>query len=194
MSFGGAIIDFDFHTVVDELLDEAFRIFITGNETADELRVKRLQEAGAVALQELEVSVNLGDAPLEFGDLLGASFDQYAVGMVGKKTVVIGRFIGLDQDSYTGGFQACSRKHGPVFVFSFDDSSGTYMFSLFRNGERVRFRSRGNGMSDDEGTPLPGEPTKEIHPFDHQMAALEAFVGRSFHDLQEVKMERFDEA
>ncbi|MCY1077112.1 hypothetical protein [Archangium lansingense] len=44
---------------------------------------------------------------------------------------------------YIGGFEACSRKHGPVFVFWFDDPSGTYMFSLFRNGERVRFRSRG---------------------------------------------------
>ncbi|ATB37886.1 hypothetical protein CYFUS_003311 [Cystobacter fuscus] len=96
--------------------------------------------------------------------------------------------------SYIGGFEACSRKHGPVFVFWFDDPSGTYMFSLFRNGERVRLRNWGECMSDDEVEPLPGEPAKATHPFEHQMAALEAFVGRSFHDLREVKMERFDEA
>ncbi|XXF75176.1 hypothetical protein P2318_19090 [Myxococcaceae bacterium GXIMD 01537] len=192
LNFGGAVIDFDFHIVVEEFLDSAVRQFISGRETPEERKQKALMEAGEVALQRLGIDVHPGDAPLDFADAMDLAHDVYAVGMAGRKTVVLGGTIGLDQEQSAEAFARCSREHGAVLVFSFDDDRGRYMFSVFRDGARVRFHSTGPGLSDDEGERVPGEPAEPGNEHDHQMAVLESFVGMPFRELLKVKTERFD--
>jgi len=192
-NFGGAVIDFDFHSVVDTLLEPERRQYLTGAETPEEARSKAQIDAGAVALDALDLSADPADAPITFADATSRDFDDYAVGMVDRKTVILGRGLGLHQDS-PGLRSACervSRERGAVFAFWFNDASDTYVFSVFRDGARVRFRSSGPGLHDDEGARVPGEPEETSEGHDHQMAMLVAVTGRPFIDLLELQLERF---
>ena len=192
-NFGGAIIDFDFHAVIDALLAPEHRQLRTGAETEDEARSKALIDAGVVALEMLGISAVPADAPISFDDATRRDFDDYAVGMIGEKTVLLGQSLGLHQDSPES-VSACervSRERGAVFVFWFNDASDTHVFSVFREGKRVRYRSSGPGLGGDEGARVPGEPEDARGGHDRQMALLEAVAGRWFVDLLGLQMERF---
>jgi hypothetical protein len=192
-NFGGAVIDFDFHAVVDTLLEQERRQYLTGAETPEEVRSKAQIDAGVVTLEALELSAAPADAPITFADATSRDFDDYAVGMVDGKTVILGRRLGLDQGSpeLKSAYERVSRERGAVFAFWFNDASNTYVFSVFRGGARVRFRSSGPGMHDDEGARVPGEPEEVSGGHDHQMAVLAAVAGRSSVDLLELQLERF---
>jgi hypothetical protein len=192
-NFGGAIIDFDFHSVVDPLLEPERRQYLDGSETPEEVRSKAQIDAGIVALEALDLSAAPADAPISFADATSRDFDGYAVGMVDRKTLILGGWLGLDQDSpkLKSAYERVSRERGAVFAFWFNDASSTYCFSMFRDGARVRFRSSGPGMHDDEGARVPGEPVEGARGHDDQMAVLAAVTGRLFFDLSELHLERF---
>jgi hypothetical protein len=84
---------------------------------------------------------------------------------------------------------ALSLKRGPTLIFWINDASGSYMFSLFKQGARVRFFSSGPGLSDDEGEPLPAEQD-QAHPHDRINALISSMLGEV--DLFEVPFEKFD--
>ncbi|WAS95097.1 hypothetical protein [Nannocystis punicea] len=193
-NFGGVVIDFDFRSVVDELLEPADRRFINGRETPEERRQKALMDVGTLVLRLLGYGADVADAPIEFSDAASASFEDYAVGEIGGKTIVLGAGIALAQETaeLVERLAAISRERGAVLVFWFNDASGSYMFSVFRDGARVRFRSTGPGLSGDEGERVAGEPQAPCHGHDYEMAVLEAFVGRPFRELEHLQMERFD--
>lgn len=192
-NFGCAIIDFDFHAVVDTLLEPERRQFLTGAETPEEACSKAQIDAGVVALEALDCSAAPAGAPISFADATSRDFDDYAVGTVAGKTVILGRRLGLHQDSPAprAAYERVSRECGAVFAFWFNDASDTHVFSVFRDGARVRFCSSGPGLSDDEGARVPSEPEEGSGGHDHQVAVLEAVAGRWLVDLLELQLERF---
>lgn len=192
-NFGGAVIDFDFRSVVETDLDPELRRMRFDEETPEERLSRQTTDAGTLALAELAIRASSADAPVAFDDATSRYFDDYAVGVVGGKTVILGRGLGLYQDAAKS-VEACnrvSRTRGAVLAFWFDDTSGSYMFSVFRDGARVRFRSRGEGLHDDEGAPVPGEPDEPQGPHDHQLTLLDATVGRHFLCMDDIAFERF---
>ncbi|WP_338864067.1 hypothetical protein [Myxococcus stipitatus] len=179
-NFGGIIIDHDFTQDV--------------RKSEDPFEV--LREAGVAALKAIDVEAFAHDEPI---DLLGATKDQFwdhAVAIVHGKTLVMGKFLGMEQEAWVDEFSECS-KRGAVLAYHFNDASGTYIFSLFRDGERVRFRSFGPGLSDDEGELIPGEPMEageewDEHGYGTQSNVIEAFLGQDFFTLSfEMKMVHF---
>ncbi|WP_342375876.1 hypothetical protein NVS55_31985 [Myxococcus stipitatus] len=170
-NFGGIIIDHDFTQDVGKS-EDPFEV---------------LREAGVAALSAIGVEAFAHDAPISLYEATKIMFWDHAVAIVHGKTLVMGKFLGMEQEAWVRKFSACS-KHGAVLAYHFDDSSGTYMFSLFRDGERVRFRSFGNGLADDEGELIPGEPMEagqewQEHGYDTQSNVIEAFLGQNFFRL-----------
>src|SRR5438045_943353 len=97
-NYGGAVIDFDFRTVVKEL-DEVHAQMRHGAETPEELEQKNRIDAGSIALSHFPWSVNPADAPIHFESASSRDFDDYAYAPVGSKTVVLGRNIGMCQEN-----------------------------------------------------------------------------------------------
>ncbi|APR84582.1 Hypothetical protein A7982_09931 [Minicystis rosea] len=194
-NFGGVVIDFDFRTVTNALLEEWERQYIIGNETPEERRHKSLMDVGSLVLKLIGYGADVADAPIELFDATSPSFQDYAVGEIDGKTLILSSSIGLDQEAteLQDTLAQMSRERGAVLVFWFDDRTGTYMFSVFRDGARVRFHSTGHGLSDDEGAKVAGEPDAPCHGHEYQMRVLEAFVGRPFRELVHLQMERFNE-
>ncbi|AGC47779.1 hypothetical protein MYSTI_06506 [Myxococcus stipitatus DSM 14675] len=176
-NFGGIIIDHDFTRDVRKA-QEPFEV---------------LREAGLAALRAIGVGAVAHDEPIDLDEATKNMFWDHAVAVVHGKTLVMGKFLGMEQEAWVDEFSECS-KHGAVLAYHFDDSSGTYMFSLFRDGERVRFRSFGNGLCDDEGELIPGEPMEageewQESGYDTQSNVIEAFLGQNFFSLSfEMKM------
>lgn len=192
-NFGCAIIEFDFESVIETLLEPERRQFVSGDETPEEARSKAQMDVGVVVLEALGKAGVPDDAPISFSDATSRYFDDYAAGTIDGKTVIVGRFFGLDQDSegLFAAYRRLSAERGPVFAFWFNDASDSYMFSVFRGGARIRFFSRGPGLDDNEGALVAGEPEEVVHGHDHLMAVLEMVTGRSFSELLELSLERF---
>jgi hypothetical protein len=192
-NFGCTIVEFDFHSVVEKLLEPERRQFVTGAETPEEARSKAQNDAGIVALEALGVSSAPEDAPISFSDATSRYFDDYAAGTFDGKTVFVGRYFGLDQDSpsLAAAYARMSAECGAVFAFWFNDASDSYMFSVFRGGSRIRFFTSGPGLDDNDGARMSCEPEGIIHGHDHLMAVLEAVAGRAFFDMLELPLERF---
>ena len=91
-NFGGALIDFDFHSVVDTLLEPERRQYLTGAETPEEVWSKAQIDAGVVTLEALDLSAVPADAPVTFDDAPSRDFDDYAVGMVDLLKLQLERF------------------------------------------------------------------------------------------------------
>ncbi len=194
-NFGCAIIDFDFHSVVDALLEPERQRYLTGAETPEEARCMAQMDAGIVALEALGLPANPDDSPITFMDATSRDFNDYAVGMIDGKTVIVGRRLGLDQDSpaLAAAYAQVSRERGEVFAFWFNDASDTYMFSAFRDGARIRFRSSGPGLNVDEGARVPGEPEETFEGGDCPNSLLAAVTRRPFSELLTLPLERFSE-
>ncbi len=193
-NFGGAVIDFDFRTLVATHLAPELRRPRFSDDSPEERASKDTIEAGILALDDLSIAASPADCPIAFDDATSRDFDDYAVGIVDGKTVILGRAIGLHQDAAKS-VEACqriSRERGAVVAFWFNDASDSYVFSVFRDGARVRLRSRGPGLDGDEGSPVPGEPDAPTGPHDHQLALLDATVGKDFFFMDDVPFERFD--
>lgn len=189
-TFGGAVIDFDFRKLLAARSAEVPRDDDGSEEPWDEA----VAEAGALALAALELRAREASMPISFDEATSRYFDHHAVGFVAGKTVILGRGAGLYQEDPKS-IEACkrvSRERGTVLPFWFDDTSGSYMFSVFRDGERVRFRSRGEGMDGEEGAPVAGEPEAATGPHDHQLTLLNAIVGQAFFGLDDVVFMQFD--
>jgi hypothetical protein len=189
-NFGGAVIDFDFRTVVKELGEDRAQLR-HGEETPEELEQKNRIDAGVIALSHFPWSVNPADAPIHFEAASSYSFDDYAYAPVGNKTVLLGRNIGMSQEQLVEEGSALSLKRGTTLIFWINDASGSYMFSVFKQGKRVRFFSSGPGLSDDEGEPLPAE-AKKNHPHDRIIELVSELLGISMIDLFDVPFEKFD--
>ena len=190
-NFGGVVIDFDFQTVIEEHLEPELRQFRTGAETPEEARAKARIDAGTVAFQLLGVSAVAADAPVSFAEATSVEFDDYAAGTIGDKTILLGRPIGVEQCSadLVSAFRRMSGEHGSVLAFWLNDASGTRIFSVYRDGRRIRLRSSGPGVHDDEGPEISGE--QEAGPSDREIAVLEGFVGAPLATLWDLPMERF---
>ncbi|MCE9669633.1 hypothetical protein LY474_17700 [Myxococcus stipitatus] len=204
--YGGAIIDFDFHPIVDEVLEPEVRQPIDGTETPEARALKALKDAGMVALRALRISPRVAlDAPISYDDatLSSFSFTEYAVGVVNGKTLVLNWMLGADQQSTFKGFEACSREHGPVLVFYYDDRTSTYAYSLFRDGKRVRLRVGGPSVptseEEDEGELLPGEPMvvgeeDEVDIATIEDRVVEAFLGQPLNQCDGLLLAHFEDA
>lgn len=190
-NFGGALITFDFRAAVGELLEPARRQFVTGHETAEEAQSKALMDTGLAVFEALGLPVVADDAPISFDDATSRDFDGYAVGVVGGKTLLLGRTFGLDQEALMDAYARVSADHGPVLAFWCNDASGTYMISVFRNGTRIRFIAAGPGIDENHGALVDGESAADMHGHDRLMAMVEAAAGCSFANLSSVPMERF---
>lgn len=192
-NFGCAIIDFDFHTAVDKLIESERRQFITGAETPEEAQSKALMDVGVAVLEALGFPASPDDAPTSFFDATSREFDGCAVGVIEGKTILVGYQFGVDQDSkkMMAAYMDVSAKYGPVVACWCNDASSTYMVSAFRNGERIRYLTGGPGLSDNEGTPLPGEPAPPAHVYDCLMGILAHVTKRSLSELMDVTLERF---
>ena len=189
-NFGGAVIDFDFRTVLKELSEDQ-GVMRHGAETPEEVEQKNRIDAGSIALSHFPWSVNPADAPIHFESASSRDFDDYAYAPVGNKTVVLGRNIGMCQEELVEEGNALSQKRGTTLIFWINDASGSYMFSVFKEGKRVRFFSSGPGLSDDEGEPLPAEANQK-HPHDRIIELVSELLGISMIDLFEVPFEKFD--
>ena len=192
-SFGVAIIDFDFHTVVDKLLEPEMRHYRSGFESPEEILSSAQIDAGTVTLELLGLPASPEDAPISFDSATLRDFDGYAVGRVNGKTVIVGRRLGLDQGSprLKAAYERVSREYGAVSAFWFNDASDTYALSVFRGGRRVRYLTCGPGMSDDEGARQPGEPEGKTPGHDYQMGLLTAVTGLTFSSLLDLRLEHF---
>jgi hypothetical protein len=192
-NFGCAIITFDFHTAVETLLEPERRQYVTSMDTPEEAQSKSLIDAGTVALEALGLTSVPDDAPIEFADATSRDFDNYAVGVLNGKTILVGQRFGLDQDFETlkTAYSRISAEHGEVFAFWCNDASDTYMISVFHNGTRIRFWGAGPGIDENHGERLPCEPESKVHGHDHIMAMLVSFAGCPFGDLLRLPMERF---
>lgn len=180
-SFGGIIIDHDFTQDVRKAQGLAL----------DKVSYKVILEACLAALREIDVEAFAEDLLIDFSEATKNRFWDYAVATVNGKTLIINKFLGTVQESGGEVFKRCS-KRGAVLAFHIDDGSGTYMFSLYRDGERVRYRSFGHGLSDDEGALLPGEPMEvgaEKESGDTtQGKVINAFLGQELFSLFELEM------
>ncbi|QSQ13396.1 hypothetical protein [Myxococcus landrumensis] len=170
-NFGGIIIDHDFTQDVRKT-DVPFEV---------------MREAGLAALRELGIEASSQEAFIDLEEATKSMFWDHAVTTFRGKTLVMGKFLGMEQESMVSQFSRCS-KRGAVLAYHFDDGSETYMFSLFRDGRRVRFRSIGHGLSDDEGELLPGEPMEVGEERDEdghstQKKVIEAFLGQNLFTL-----------
>lgn len=192
-NFGCAIIAFDFHSVVDKLVAPERRQFLTGAEDSDERRSKELIDIGTGVFDLLGINCMPADAPISFSDATSRSFDEVAVGVVDGKTLLAGRYLGLDQDSegLVEAYAVVSAKYGPVTACWCNDASDTYMVSVFQNGTRSRFWALGPGLAENDGSLVAGESTEDVHGHDRLMGILEAAAGTSFSSLLELSMERF---
>lgn len=166
-NYGGAVIDFDY----------------TAANGGD------VQKAGVQVLEELGQSVIAADAPIHFDDASSRDFDGFAFVTIGGKALVLSRAVGFNQESMVDEGNAISAKRGEVVFFLFNDASGSYMYSVYRHGARVRFFSAGPGLSDDEGEPHPAEAGHE-HPYDRIHAVVAHTLGVKF--FSDETMERFD--
>ncbi|MCY0997347.1 hypothetical protein OWM54_09395 [Myxococcus sp. MISCRS1] len=201
---GGAIIDFDFHALVDEALEPESPQSIDGTETPEARKLKALKDAGMVALRALGISARIPlDAPISYDDATVSSFMDYAVGVVDGKTLVLNWMLGADQQFTVKGFKECSRQHGPVLVFYYDDRTSTYAYSLFRDGKRVRLRVGGPSVptseEEDEGELLPGEPMvvgeeDEVDIGTVEDRVVEAFLGRPLNQCDGLLLAHFEDA
>lgn len=184
-NYGGAVIDFDYRAALGELAERAqLRV---GPLDDAERHAKDLMDCGVLALEDLGLTATPADAPVSFDDASSRDFDDLACGLVGGKTVLLGRRLGLDQLTLAPAAEALSARRGPLLLFWLNDASGTYQFSLFRAGRRVRLWSAGEGLHDDEGAPLPAEAA-HAHGFDRTMAVVRALLGEV--DLFAVAFER----
>ena len=192
-NFGGAVIDFDFLKVIGELGEDLARSR-HGGESAEELEEKDRIDAGAMALAESGRSANAADAPLSFEAASSRDFCDFACARVNGKTLILSSAIGTSQEGPADPVLcALSSRRGDVLLFWVNDASGTYAFSLFRKGQRVRLFTTGDGLSDDEGAPLPGEAGQR-HGYDRTMAVFVSFLGVTLRELFDVRFERFDSA
>ncbi len=92
------------------------------------------------------------------------NFLYTGIGRYGKGTLLINHFLPYDCSWEPGKTSALDRRlmnmaqGGRVFCFFVDDSTATYGFAVYAEGERVRRRSVLEGaVRVDEGTPLPEE-------------------------------------
>jgi hypothetical protein len=192
-NFGCVIIAFDFQTVIDKLVEPERRQFLTGFETPDERRSKELIDIGMAVFQELDVGAAPDDAPISFSDATRRDFDDYAVAVVDGKTLLAGRYFGLDQESkhLAEVYAQISAQYGRVTVLWCNDASGTYMVSVFQNGTRCRFWASGPGLAENEGAFVAGESDVKIHGHDRLMGIFAAAIEHSFSSLLDLRMERF---
>lgn len=192
-NFGCLIVDADVVAKVSEWLEPERRQFMTGHETPEEAQSKRLIDVGTLVFQELDLAAAPDDAPITFSDASSRYFDGYAAGIVKGKTVLVGRRFGLDQESpnLVDAYARLSQKFGPVYAFWCNDASDTYMFSVFREGQRFRFFGTGPGIDENHGAPIVGERDQDSHGHDRLMALLEVASGCTFGQLDELVMERF---
>lgn len=192
-NFGCLIVDVDVFAKVSECLEPELRQFLTGAETPEEVQSKRQIDVGTLVLQELGFSAAADDAPISFSDATSRYFDDYAAGIVQGKAVLVGRRFGLDQESpnLVDAYARLSKKFGPVYAFWCNDASDTYMVSVFRDGQRIRFFGTGPGIDENHGEPIVGELDEESHGHDRLMAILEAASGCTFGQLDELTLERF---
>ncbi len=192
-NFGGAVIDFDFRKVIGELGEDLARPR-HGGESAEELEEKDRIDAGAMALAESGWRANAADARLSFGEASSRDFFDFACARVNGKTLLLSSAIGTSQEGPADPVLcALSSRRGDVLLFWINDASGTYAFSLFHKGQRVRLFTTGDGLSDDEGALLPGE-AGERHGYDRTMAVFMSFLGATVMDLFDMTFERFDAA
>jgi|JI10StandDraft_1071094.scaffolds.fasta_scaffold66638_2 hypothetical protein len=156
-NFGGAVITFDYRTVASELEERAQLRF--AGMSAEELSAKDRMDAGVLALGDLGIAVNAADAPTDYESATSREYDDYACTVENGRTVLLGRALGLSQtdEDLRAAASATSARRGEVLLFWLNDASGTYQFSVFRAGHRVRCWSQGEGMHDDEGEPLEVE-------------------------------------
>ncbi len=193
-NFGVVVIGYDLRQAIGEL-EPARRQFHLPGESPDERAAKRLIDAGTVLCDQLNLAVIADDANETFGsaiDGLGdGGFSRAHFGVRGGVSVLVSASLAIEQTARRADFEQLSRRRGPTSVFWFNDASGSYVMSVFREGQRVRFFSRGEGMHADEGPPLPTELSPTAHPFDTQCAVLAAAVGCSFHELLDLNVERF---
>lgn len=189
-NYGGAIIDFDFRTVLKELSEDHAQLR-HGEETPEELEQKNRIDAGTIAFSHFPWSVNPADAPISFERASSYSFYDYAYAPANGKTVLLGQNIGMSQENLVEEGKALSLKRGDTFIFWINDASGTYAYSFFSRGKRVRYFTSGPGLSDDEGEPLPAEGGK-AHPSDRINEVIAAMLGMWPIDLFEVPFEKFD--
>lgn len=159
-NYGGVIVDYDFGYSELPVVD-----------------------AGSAALSAFGMTVRHSGS-IAAREARSRDFDDYAVGFVDGRTLILGRSFGLDQENDRE-LAAAVSKGRAVLAFWFNDAASSYMFSLYRDGELVRFRSRGPGMDSELGEPAAGEPTKDTHPHDHQLSLIKAFAGSALvaHDL-----------
>jgi hypothetical protein len=192
-NFGCAIIAFDFHQVIDTLLEPERRQFLSGFETADERRSKELIDIGNAVFQLLDLGAAPDDAPISFSDATRRDFDDYAVAVVDGKTLLAGRYFGLDQESKSlqEAYAQISARYGTVTVLWCNDASNTYLISVFQNGTRSRFIATGPGLAENEGSPVDGEKEEPIHGHDRLMNIFQAAIGTSYWQLSDLSMERF---
>jgi hypothetical protein len=81
---------------------------------------------------------------LSFRESLGIKGNQSAAGSIEQNTILLNEFLPYDC-SFTPGIEsgfdkklANVSKEGLILVFFLDGTSGTYGFSVFENGERIR--------------------------------------------------------
>lgn len=192
-NFGCVVIDFDFLKAVDEWLEPARRQFIMGDESPEEARSKALIDMGLAVFEALGLPAVADDAPISMDDATSRYFEGYAAGIHEGKTVLVGRRFGLAQDTekFCAGYALISARYGRVSAFWCNDASDSYMVSVFQDGTRIRFLSKGPDLHDDEGARLPDEIEPDAHGHDLLMVLLEKAAGCSFGELTELTMERF---
>lgn len=132
-NFSCIIVAFDFHQVVDKLVEPERRQFLTGAEDPDERRSKALMDIGTAVFQELDIDCVPADAPISFSDATSRYFEDQAIGVLPGKTLILGRHLGIDQDDEdcVATYSRISANYGPVTVCWCNDATGSYMVSVF---------------------------------------------------------------
>lgn len=110
------------------------------------------------------------DEEVTLGDATSSRFEATAVGALGGATLILDQFLPYncsfeDDDLWWFDEQLVEfSKHDDALVVLLDGVSGTYGFSFFSGGERVRRRSVVPGYGEiDEGEAIAGEGPSEDH-------------------------------
>lgn len=158
-----------------------------------------------VLLERLGVERHYSSRRCSFFDAIRADNEATALAIVNGRTVLVDKFLSYDCSYEPGQSSGLDRLLGSlsgdrnILNFIVDGVSGTYCFTLFSRGRRIRrWATEPGNIWCDEGQPLLAESQQQSEvsanneelPFStmnddeaHLLAVWEDFLGLSFQDL-----------
>jgi hypothetical protein len=127
---------------------------------------------------------------ISFNSALSLKGDHAAAGVINNCTVLLNEYLPYDcsftpgvESNYDKRLASASARAG-ILVFLLDGISGTYGYSFFDSGKRVRRWAVDPGsVLCNEGETLEFENTPETDPEKRVLAAIEYYLSKSFVSL-----------